>query len=187
MNYLVLKNKLSQKLQLDMIVSIEEIQKDDILKVKENINKLDKINIINDNDNIDIILLISESISSNFMSLYGYHNNNNYNLENELKNGNLIKFDNVFSTHTHTGRSLTNIFSKFDNSQKLNVPSYELKKYSLIDILKKANVFLKVFSNTELSGSTKKFYQNHFNKSDVLLNENNMMSIHFLKNNLKIV
>jgi glucan phosphoethanolaminetransferase (alkaline phosphatase superfamily) len=79
------------------------------IQISKNIEKyhVDKKN----SEDLMVILYVGESTSALNFSLYGYPFETTNYLKKLEKNLNFIKFDNVYSTHTHTSPSLINTFT----------------------------------------------------------------------------
>lgn len=81
------------------------------------------------------VIIIGESLNKNHMSLYGYPRITNPKLDKLYKDGSIIKFEEVFSNHTHTIPVLTKAFT---TSNQLNKASY-FYSLSILDIFEEAD------------------------------------------------
>lgn len=122
-----------------------------IKEYKEVFSNIDKnnISIISDNSKIkNIVLILGESTTRNHMSLYNYPVDTNPLLKKLEADGNLYKFTDTISPHSHTIPNIKKIFTFYNfESDK------EWYKYNnIIDILKLANYNTYWFSNQESSG-----------------------------------
>jgi len=82
------------------------------------------------------IVIIGESLNKGHMGLYGYVRKTTPNLSQLYHNGELMRFDNVYSNHTHTVFVLDLALTEANQYNKKNF--YD--SLSIIDILKKAGV-----------------------------------------------
>lgn len=100
-----------------------------------------------------LLIYIGESTSSMHMGIYGYPRDTTPFLSKILKEDpNIIKFNNIYSDHTHTVESLTSAFS-FTKSAK-NPPHTEVKskRYKVAQILTSAGLSGKLTSNQPKQG-----------------------------------
>ena len=102
----------------------------------------------------DIIVYIGESTSVLNMSLYGYPRNTTPRLSKTSKEDGFIKFDNIFSTHTHTSESLLKALSVATTRENDYTKSiHEDKRLSIVDILENTGIEVLWASNQSQSGS----------------------------------
>lgn len=80
------------------------------------------------------IIVIGESLNKHHMSLYGYHRNTTPRLLELHKKKKILKFDQVFSPHTHTVPVLTKALT---SSNQINNINYTLSP-SIVDLFEKA-------------------------------------------------
>ena len=109
----------------------------------------------NSTNDLSVVLYLGESTSKLHWSLYDYFRPTNKSLEKFNKENDLIIFDEVYSTHTHTSPSLLDALSvkkslKDDDSLKI-VSDY--LRYPIVDILNKKLIDTKLFSTQAKSGS----------------------------------
>lgn len=101
-----------------------------------------------------LIVYIGESTTTMHMELYGYPRQTTPALSQIARtDGNLIQFENVFSTHTHTSPSLLEALSFGIDSQEMYLPIEKRKRISLIDVLNKADVSPILISNQGMVGT----------------------------------
>ena len=127
-------------------------------KVKDNFDSdLSQINIqSNNNIPLNLIMYIGESTSSLNWSLYGYPRPTTMSLDKHKGKGELIKFDNILSPHTHTSPSLLEVLSiDTDYTFELNnlVPIEKRKRTSLVDLLNEGGIKTHLYSNQGSSGT----------------------------------
>ena len=104
-------------------------------------------------EKMNVFVYIGESTSIMNMSLYDYYRDNTPNLNLLLKENGFLKFDNIFSTHTHTSPSLLESLS-FPVNIKQNILSIEKRdRISIIDPIIDLNINTKLISNQGSSGS----------------------------------
>jgi len=103
---------------------------------------------------LNVLLYVGESTSALNMSLYGYHRKTTPQLDSYLKSDkSFLKFENVFSTHTHTSPSLLEALSiGLDRSQD-NLPIDRRRRISVVDILNQAEVKTELLSNQGQTGT----------------------------------
>lgn len=103
---------------------------------------------------LKLIVYIGESTSAMNMGLYGYPRNTTPHLDNLYHTeGNLLRFKNVFSTHTYTSQSLLEALSVSANNNNDLLPITLRKRISLIDILNSGNINSYLYSNQGATGS----------------------------------
>lgn len=105
---------------------------------------------------LKIFLYIGESTSRLNWSLYGYPRETTAALENLPNQQNLLVFQNVSSTHSHTSPALLEALSLSANSSDTanNLQSiYQRERISLIEVLRRAGAPTTLFSNQGSSGS----------------------------------
>lgn len=120
-----------------------------IEEYKEIENMKNNIEIIKQKDNKkNIVLIIGESTSRNHMSLYGYKLNTNPLLKKLEKEGNLYKFTDTISPHSHTIPVIKKLltFYNLESKNKWN------KNNNIIDIMNKAGYETYWFSNQAFLG-----------------------------------
>ena len=103
----------------------------------ENSDSFDKVTLNFSNDiklkhskpRINVFLYIGESTTSMNMGIYNYPRQTTPHLQRLEKKNGFIKFENVFSTHTHTSPSLLEALSLgLDYSENFK-PIHERKEY----------------------------------------------------------
>lgn len=105
---------------------------------------------------LNVFLYIGESTSSMNMGIYDYPRQTTPQLQRLENENGFIKFDNVFSTHTHTSPSLLEALSLgLDYSDNFK-PIHERQRMSIVDVLNKAKIPTQLLSN---QGSTGTFNQ----------------------------
>lgn len=120
-----------------------------IKEYKEIDNMKNNIEIIKQKDNKkNIVLIIGESTSRNHMSLYGYKLDTNPLLKKLEKEGNLYKFTDTISPHSHTIPVIKKLLT-FYNLERKNKWN---KNNNIIDIMNKAGYETYWFSNQAYSG-----------------------------------
>jgi glucan phosphoethanolaminetransferase (alkaline phosphatase superfamily) len=103
---------------------------------------------------LKVVVYIGESTSVMNMSLYGYPRKTTPELDNLLANDpHFLRFNNVFSTHTHTSQSLLEALSVGVDNNNLILPINERKRISLMDILKNGKIAPFLYSNQGESGT----------------------------------
>jgi heptose-I-phosphate ethanolaminephosphotransferase len=80
------------------------------------------------------VVIVGESLNKNHMSLYGYHRNTTPLLDSLNNEGSLVKYENVFSNHTHTIPVLTQALT---TANQLNGEKY-FSSVSILDIMEQA-------------------------------------------------
>jgi len=104
--------------------------------------------------NIDVIVYIGESLSVFDMGVYGYPRNTTPNLSRmALENRNLLVYHNVFSTHTHTSKSLLEALSLPVDRNENFLPITQRKRISLVDMLRKAGLPSRLICNQGMTGT----------------------------------
>ncbi|MEZ9943585.1 sulfatase-like hydrolase/transferase [Vibrio breoganii] len=104
-------------------------------------------------NSINITLYIGESTSINNMSLYGYFRNTTPYLDEMNDLGKIVKFNNVFSTHTHTTPSLLDALSFRLDRSLLYDANHNNKRSSFINVLNEFEINSYLFSNQGNKGS----------------------------------
>lgn len=106
------------------------------------------------NKNLNVLLYIGESTSIMNMSLYGYHKKTTPELD-ALENSqeSFLKFENVFSTHSHTSPSLLEALSIGLDKSENYLPIEKRRRISIIDILNQVDVNSSLVSNQGKTGS----------------------------------
>lgn len=95
-----------------------------------------------------LMVYIGESTTTMNMSLYGYQRITTPLLDQIAQSDkNLIRFENVFLTHTHTSPSLLEALSFGINPDELFLPIEKRQRILLTDVLKKADIEPILFSN----------------------------------------
>ena len=94
------------------------------------------------------IVVIGESLNKNHMGLYGYHRDTTPNLSKMYRNHKIIKFDNIYSNHTHTMKVLSLALTE---ANQYNKKDY-YKSLSIIDVLNRANIETYWLSNQNMLG-----------------------------------
>ncbi len=117
--------------------------------------KLDTINIkLDKSRDLSVFLYIGEATSRLHWSLYDYFRSTNINLENFSNSNQLIIYDNIHSTHTHTSPSLMDALTIKANTRNDNLKlASEKIRYSLIDILNSTSITTSLYSTQAKSGS----------------------------------
>ena len=95
------------------------------------------------------IVVIGESLNKKHMGLYGYMRNTTPLLTKIDENGNLLKFDNAFSSHTHTMPVLSLSLTEANQANKKNY----YNSLSIINILNKADIDTYWVTNQVLHGA----------------------------------
>ena len=104
-------------------------------------------------EKMKVFVYIGESTSTMNMSLYDYYRNNTPNLDSLSKENGFLKFNNIFSTHTHTSPSLLESLS-FPVNITQNILTIEKRdRISIIDPINNLNIKTKLISNQGSSGS----------------------------------
>jgi glucan phosphoethanolaminetransferase (alkaline phosphatase superfamily) len=106
-----------------------------------------------DDKKINLLVYIGESTSVANMGIYGYSRNTTPRLE-ELKHtdSNLLIFNNVYSTHTHTSMSLLEAFSFAVDEDENFLPIGLRKRISIVDLLYKSGIKTSIISNQGMTG-----------------------------------
>ena len=104
--------------------------------------------------NINVLLYVGESTSVMNMGLYGYSRNTTPLLKQlEQANDSFLKFENVFSTHTHTSPSLLEALSIASNRNEDKLPITDRRRISIVDVLNEAGVASELYSNQGQTGT----------------------------------
>lgn len=95
------------------------------------------------------VVVIGESLNRNHMGLYGYHRNTTPFMDKYYEAGELMRFDNAYSIHTHTMHVFSHAFT--------SVNQWNDKEFytepSLVDILQEANLDVYWISNQATYGA----------------------------------
>lgn len=103
---------------------------------------------------VTLFLYIGEATAAMNMGIYGYPRNTTPNLAAmAASDPNLIVFDNVFSTHTHTSPSLLEALSFRPASQTNKVPINEQVRISLVDMFTRSGIRTVLYSNQGKTGT----------------------------------
>ena len=103
---------------------------------------------------VTLFLYIGEATAAMNMNLYGYPRNTTPNLTSmAASDPNLIVFDNVFSTHTHTSPSLLEALSFRPAEQSNRVPVNEQLRTSLVDMITGSGIRTVLYSNQGKTGT----------------------------------
>jgi glucan phosphoethanolaminetransferase (alkaline phosphatase superfamily) len=106
------------------------------------------------NTGLKVVVYIGESTSVMNMSLYGYPRKTTPGLDDLLANDpHFLRFNNVFSTHTHTSQSLLEALSVGVGDNNLIQPIYAQKRISLMALLKNGKITPYLYSNQGESGT----------------------------------
>lgn len=95
------------------------------------------------------ILMLGESANKNHMSLYGYPRKTTPNADELRSNGQLIRFSRAYSSHTHTGRTVSHALTQADqytDSSWKTAPS-------IIDVAKSVDIETIWISNQQTFGA----------------------------------
>ena len=104
--------------------------------------------------NINVLLYIGESTSVMNMALYGYSRNSTPLLSRlEQTDESLLKFENVFATHTHTSPSLLEALSIGLYRNDDTLPITDRRRTSIVDIVSAAGVGTELYSNQGQTGT----------------------------------
>lgn len=118
-------------------------------------------------ERISLIVYIGESTSVMNMSLYGYPRQTNPRLgEIASTDANLVVFENVFSTHTHTSPSLLEALSFGIDPAEAFLPIDRRQRVSLVDLLGKGKVKPILLSNQGMVGTWNQTSSILFRSSD---------------------
>ena len=104
-------------------------------------------------EKMNVFVYIGESTSSMNMSIYDYYRDNTPNLDLLLNDRGFLKFNNIFSTHTHTSPSLLETLSFPVNVDQNTLSIENRDRISIIDPVNKLNIKTKLISNQGSSGS----------------------------------
>lgn len=128
-------------------ISIKNIK--EYREIASNIEK-NNITLVSNNSKIkNIIFIIGESTARNHMSLYNYSKNNTNPLLKKLeKDGNLYKFTDTISPHSHTIPVIKKLLTFYNYESSKEWHEYN----NIIDIMKKAGYNTYWFSNQESFG-----------------------------------
>jgi len=96
-----------------------------------------------------IVVILGESLNKNHMQLYGYHRNTTPHLQRIFDEGNLLKFENAYSNHTHTMPALSLALTEAAQDKKKNY--YE--SASILEVFRAANFKTYWLSNQNLMGA----------------------------------
>lgn len=122
------------------------------LTSKKFTNKVPSISM--DQADLDLLIYIGESTSVMNMGVYGYLRDTTPHLTKLKKTDpNLLIFQNVFSTHTHTSPSLLEALSFGLLKEDQYLPINIRKRISIIDILKKGKIPVNLYSNQGQTGT----------------------------------
>lgn len=103
---------------------------------------------------LDLVVYVGESTSSMNMGLYGYPRDTTPNLSRLARSDpGLLAWRNVFSTHSHTSRSLLEALSFGLDAADEFLPIAKRKRVSAADVLGQAGVPGRVFSNQGQRGA----------------------------------
>lgn len=113
----------------------------------------------------NVVLVIGESTGRNHMSIYGYKYKTNPLLENLEKRGEIYKYIDVISPHSHTIPVLEKLLTFYDNEESDKWYNYN----NIIDIMKKSGYKTYWFSNQEAFGTFGNVAAAIGNRSDIVL------------------
>lgn len=105
------------------------------------------------NRDLTVVTYIGESTAALHMSVYGYPFNTTPLLESLSKNAGTIKFNRVYSPHTHTTSSLLNAMSLCQKCSATNDRTFA-NRTSIVDILESAGIETTLWSNQGQRGSS---------------------------------
>lgn len=109
---------------------------------------------VKSNPKLSVLLYIGESTSTMNMSFYGYPRKTTPLLDLlKINEKGLIKFDNVFSTHTHTSPSLLEALSLSLKAEDYLVPITQRRRVPIVNVLNKANIKTELYSNQGQAGT----------------------------------
>lgn len=109
---------------------------------------------VKSNPKLSVLIYIGESTSTMNMSFYGYPRKTTPLLDLLKSNEKgLIKFDNVFSTHTHTSPSLLEALSLSLKAKDYLLPIKQRSRVPIVDVLNKANIQTELYSNQGQAGT----------------------------------
>ena len=121
------------------------------IEVKSNFSSLSPPAIAN--PKLNVLLYIGESTSIMNMGIYGYPRTTTPHLSQLEKEAGFIKFNNIFSTHTHTSPSLLEALSIDLGSTNGIYPINQRYRVSVVDVLEKADISTELFSNQGATGA----------------------------------
>jgi glucan phosphoethanolaminetransferase (alkaline phosphatase superfamily) len=106
-------------------------------------------------NNIDVIVYIGESTSKQHMSSYGYFRNTTPNINKLMGDERLIKYSDVFSTHTHTSSSLLEALSIPKQGVEGLGPEtiFQKERITIVELLNNFGVQSHLYSNQSESGT----------------------------------
>lgn len=106
-------------------------------------------------NNIDVIVYIGESTSKQHMSLYGYFRDTTPKINKLMDDEKLIKYSDVFSTHTHTSSSLLEALSIPKQGVKRLGPEtiFQKERITVVELLNNYGVQSHLYSNQSVSGT----------------------------------
>lgn len=103
---------------------------------------------------VNLFVYVGESTSTMNMGLYGYPRDTSPELRSlKQSDPNLLVFENVLSTHTHTVPSLLEALSFAVDESENFLPIYERKRVSVLNLFSKGGVHTILFSNQGASGA----------------------------------
>ena len=106
-------------------------------------------------NNIDVIVYIGESTSKQHMSSYGYFRNTTPNINKLMGDKNLIKYSDVFSTHSHTSSSLLEALSIPKQGVEDLGPEtiFQKERITIVELLNNFGVQSHLYSNQSEYGT----------------------------------
>jgi len=104
--------------------------------------------------NINVLVYIGESTTNMNMGVYGYPRNTTPRLSDLYDKGsNIILFDNVYSTHTHTSQSLLEALSFPVDKDENYLPIVERRRISIVEVLRESGLEPLLISNQGSTGT----------------------------------
>ena len=106
-------------------------------------------------NNIDVIVYIGESTSKQHMSSYGYFRNTTPNINRLMGDEKLMKYSDVFSTHSHTSSSLLEALSIPKQGVEDLGPEtiFQKERITIVELLNNFGVQSHVYSNQSEYGT----------------------------------
>ena len=117
--------------------------------------------------NVQLVLYIGESTTTMNMGVYNYFRKNTPFLTKLDKNNQIIKFNKVFSNHTHSGPSIISSLSFIKNKNEIKKNIYNQKRISLIDILKKFDIETEITTYDDIHPIYKSLFKNAIVEKDI--------------------
>ena len=125
------------------------------------------------NESRTTILVLGESANKNHMSLYGYPRDTTPNAEELLSDGQLIRFSRAYSSHTHTGRTVSHALTQADQYTDLSWKTAP----SIIEVAKSVGIETIWITNQQTFGAWDNQVSVLAREADIVASKNKRIGI----------